>query len=115
MPQADEPVDNSLAHTKIVPPPAPAPDAESQYPTVLTGPPLPAGETPTLAGPTFAGPGPAVTPAGGHHVGRYEVLAELGKGGMGVVYRARDTVLGREVAIKMILAPSLTTQDQVKR
>jgi len=38
----------------------------------------------------------------GQHLGPYEILAPLGAGGMGEVYRARDTRLGREVAVKII-------------
>ena len=45
----------------------------------------------------------------GSRLGRYEIIGPLGKGGMGEVYRARDTQLDREVAIKVL--PEHLAQD----
>jgi len=41
---------------------------------------------------------------------RYEVASELGRGGMGVVYRARDPLLNREVAVKVLATSELTPE-----
>src|SRR5690242_14790508 len=49
----------------------------------------------------------------GSHLGPYEILAPIGAGGMGEVYKARDTRLDRTVAIK-ILAASVKTNANLK-
>ncbi|MCC6653307.1 MAG: protein kinase [Candidatus Eisenbacteria bacterium] len=48
-------------------------------------------------------------------LGRYEVLGPLGSGAMGVVYRARDTSLGREVAIKVLPEAFSSDPERLRR
>src|SRR6476659_1586142 len=57
-------------------------------------------KAPVDAAPRRGNPvGKAVSLAPGLHLGPYEILAPLGAGGMGEVYRARDTRLKRDVAV----------------
>jgi Tol biopolymer transport system component/predicted Ser/Thr protein kinase len=53
--------------------------------------------------------------ASGTRLGPYEILGQIGAGGMGEVYRARDTRLGREVAIKVLPAAVSSDPERLKR
>jgi len=56
-----------------------------------------------------------VTLATGSRLGPYEILAPLGAGGMGEVYRAKDPRLGREVAVKVLPASFSNDADRLRR
>jgi serine/threonine protein kinase len=70
-------------------------------PSASTSVELRADQETTDGGPALAPPaGPL--PGPGASFARYQILAQLGSGGMGIVYRARDTQLNREVALKVM-------------
>jgi serine/threonine protein kinase len=56
-----------------------------------------------------------VAVAAGTRLGPYEIIGPLGAGGMGEVYRARDTRLGRDVAVKVLPSTFSADPDRLQR
>jgi serine/threonine protein kinase len=51
----------------------------------------------------------------GRRLGHFEIVSLLGEGGMGAVYKARDTHLGREGALKVLPHDKMTDPDRRRR
>jgi pimeloyl-ACP methyl ester carboxylesterase/predicted Ser/Thr protein kinase len=69
-------------------------------------------DEPVVAMPASSSPGTSLP--SGSVIGHYRIVECLGKGGMGIVYRAKDTKLGRDIALK-VLAGEVVSDEQGRR
>jgi hypothetical protein len=112
-PMPANPTDGPPAKRPLGPPPPGSGFGSAASPRAAAGTGAPAGSTP--AGSAAAGmPATAGEPAG-RRFGDYELVREVARGGMGVVYEAVRTSLSRTVAVKMILAGEFARAVQVQR